>query len=329
LPRPLKESGRRQKIILDCDPGQDDTVAIILAHGSPRIDLCAITTVAGNQTLDKTTLNARRVATVAGIRGVPIAAGCDRPLLRELVTAGEIHGASGLDGPTFPEPQVPLEGTHAVDLIVDLVMASPGEVALVPTGPLTNVAMALRREPRIAKRVKEVVLMGGSYTRGNVTPAAEFNIMVDPEAAAIVFEAGWPLTMIGLDLTHQARATPEVIERIAGVGTPLSTIVLQMLEFYGRAYRAAERLGHPPVHDPCAIARIIRSEVVRCVDAFVAVETQGRWTSGMTVTEFRADRGRPFNARVATELDFEGFWDLVVDALARIGTPPARNAAPG
>jgi purine nucleosidase len=321
LPRPQTHADRPRKIILDCDPGQDDTIAILLAHGSPEIDLRAITTVAGNQTLDRTTLNARRVATVAGIRGVPIAAGCDRPLLRELVTAGEIHGASGLDGPTFGEPAVPLEGTHAVDLIVDLVMGSPGDLTLVPTGPLTNVAMALRREPRIAERVKEVVLMGGSYTRGNITPAAEFNILVDPEAAAIVFEAGWPLTMVGLDLTHQARATPEVTERIAAVGTPLSAIVLQMLEFYGRAYRTAERLGHPPVHDPCTIARIIRPDVVECVDAFVAVETQGRWTSGMTVTEFRADRGRAFNAKVATKLDFQGFWDLVIDALARIGVP--------
>src|SRR5207237_7791147 len=153
-----------RKIILDCDPGHDDAVAILLAHGSPEIELLAITTVAGNQTLDRTTLNARRVATVAGIEGVPIAAGCDGPLLRELVTAPEIHGASGLDGPSFPEPTVPLAGTHAVDLIVDLVMTSPGEVTLVPTGPLTNLAIALRREPRLAGRVQEVVLMGGSYT---------------------------------------------------------------------------------------------------------------------------------------------------------------------
>ena len=222
---------RPHRIVLDCDPGHDDAIAILLAHGSPEIDLCAITTVAGNQTLDKTTLNARRMATVAAIRGVPIAAGCDRPLLRELVTAPQIHGASGLDGPSFPEPTVPLAGVHAADLIVDLVMASPGEITLVPTGPLTNVALALRREPRLAESVKAVVLMGGSYTRGNVTPAAEFNVMVDPEAASIVFEAGWPLTMVGLDLTHQAQATPDVTSRIAAVGTPLTEVVLQMLFF--------------------------------------------------------------------------------------------------
>jgi purine nucleosidase len=204
-------------------------------------------------------------------------------------------------------------------------MASSGDVTLVPTGPLTNIALALRREPRLARRVEEVVLMGGSYTRGNLTPAAEFNIGVDPEAAAIVFDAGWPLTMVGLDLTHQARATPEVLSRIARVGTPLARTVLQMLDFYGERYRASGSMDAPPLHDPCAVARVIRPELVRCVDAAVNVETEGRWTSGMTVTEFRAARGHAFNAKVATELDFEGFWDLVLDALTRIG--PAAQAA--
>jgi purine nucleosidase len=317
---------RPRKIILDCDPGHDDAIAILLAHGSPDIDLLAITTVAGNQTLDKTTLNARRVATVAGIGGVPIAAGCDRPLLRGLVTAAEIHGESGLDGPSFPQPAVPLADTHAVDLIVDLVMASPGDVTLVPTGPLTNIAMAVRRQPRLAEHVEEVVLMGGSYTRGNLSAAAEFNIAVDPEAASIVFGAGWPLTMVGLDLTRQARATPDVLTRIAALGTPLARTVLEMLEFYAGRHRAAEEAGGPPVHDPCAVARVVHPELVQCVDAFVAVETQGRWTSGMTVTEFRPDRGYTFNARVATKLDFHGFWDLVVDAIDRIGSPSPEKA---
>src|SRR5215831_11073951 len=222
-----------RKVIVDCDPGHDDAVAIMLAAANPEVELLAITTVAGNQTLDRTTLNARRVCTVAGIHGVPIAAGCDRPLLRELVTAGEVHGASGLDGPDWPEPTVGVEPAHAVDIIVELVLAAPGEVTLVPVGPLTNIALALRREPRIAKAVREVVLMGGSFTRGNVTPAAEFNIYVDPEAAAAVFQAGWPLTMVGLDLTHQARVTPDVLERIAGLGTPLAEIVTQLMRFYG------------------------------------------------------------------------------------------------
>ncbi|HEY7199228.1 MAG TPA: nucleoside hydrolase [Candidatus Dormibacteraeota bacterium] len=305
-----------RKVIIDCDPGHDDAVAILLAAGSPEVELLAITTVAGNQTLDRTTLNARRVCTVAGIRGVPIAAGCDRPLLRELITAGDIHGESGLDGPEWPEPEVPVAPEHAVDVIVERVMAAPGEVTLVPVGPLTNIALALRREPRIAAAVREVVLMGGSFTRGNRNPAAEFNILVDPEAASAVFEAGWPLTMVGLDLTHQARATPEVMERIAAVGTPLAGIVTQLLRFYGSRHAPGEG---PPVHDPCAVARVIDERVVACRDAFVAVETRGRWTSGMTVVDFSGRLGEPPNAAVATTLDAPRFWDLVVDALARLG----------
>ena len=308
-----------RRIILDCDPGHDDAIAILLAHGHPDVELAAITTVAGNQTLDKTALNARRVCTLAGITEVPVAAGCDRPLLRPLVTAGHIHGESGLDGPTWPEPVTPLSPEHAVDLIVDLVMASPGEITLVPTGPLTNIAMAARREPGIVTRVREVVLMGGSYTRGNHTPAAEFNALVDPEAAEIVFHARWPVTMVGLDLTHQALATAAVVERIRAVGGPVSEAVVGLLSFYGDRYRAEGRGDSPPVHDPCAVARVISPDLVRCRDAFVAVETQGRWTSGMTVTEFRDVRGHPFNAKVATDLDVERFWDLVVSALERIG----------
>ena len=302
-------------IVLDCDPGHDDALAILLAHGSPLVELLAITTVAGNQTLEKTTLNARRVCTVAGIRDVPVAAGCAAPLLRPLVTAAHIHGASGLDGADFDEPTVPLSDRHAVDLIVETVMGRPGEVTLVPTGPLTNIAMALRREPRIASRVREVVLMGGAFGRGNVTPAAEFNIAVDPEAAAVVFEAGWPLTMVGLDLTHQALATPAVLARIEAVGTPAARTMGQLLRFFRDTYQREAQLASPPVHDPCAVARVIRPELVEVTDAFVAVETQGRWTSGMTVTDFHGKLGRPANARVATRLDVDGFWELVVEAL--------------
>jgi purine nucleosidase len=306
----------RRKVVLDCDPGHDDAMAILLAGASPEIELLAITTVAGNQTLDKTTLNARRVCTVAGIHGVPIAAGCDRPLLRELVTAGDVHGASGLDGPDWPEPAVPLEPGHAVDVIVDRILSAPGEVTLVATAPLTNVAMALRREPRIAAAVREVVLMGGSFTRGNQTPAAEFNVYADPEAAAVVFEAGWPVTMVGLDLTHQARLTPDVLERIAAVGTPLAGIVTELMRFYGRRYVAPDGA---PLHDPCAVARVIDPALVGCRDGFVAVETLGRWARGMTVVDFAGRLGHPPNAAVATTLDAPGFWDLMLDALARLG----------
>jgi len=306
-------------VIVDCDPGHDDALAILLAAGSPAVDLLAITTVAGNQTLDKTTLNARRVCTVAGI-AVPIAAGCDRPLLRPLVTAAEVHGDSGLDGPDWPEPAVPLSDGHAVDLIVEHVMGRPGEVTLVPIGPLTNVAMALRREPRIASRVREVVLMGGSADRGNVTPAAEFNVFADPEAAAVVFDAGWPLTMVGLNLTRQAPVTADVLGRIEAIGTPLAAVVVQLLGFYHGRYAGRPEPG-PPLHDPCAVARVIDPALVACREAVVAVETQGRWTSGATVVDYAAGAGRPANASVATELDAPAFWDLLLDALGRLPGP--------
>jgi purine nucleosidase len=306
-------------IILDCDPGHDDAMAILLARGCPDVDLLAITTVAGNQTLAKTTLNARRVCTAARIDDVPIYAGCDRPLLRPQITAAGIHGESGLDGPAFGEPTVPVADEHAVDFLVRTLMASDGEITLVPVGPLTNIAMALRREPRIAARVREVVLMGGAYSRGNRTPAAEFNILADPEAAAIVFEAGWPLTMVGLELTHQARATQPVIDGIAAIGTPLAATVVELMTFFGGTYRATQGIEGPPVHDPCAVARVARPDLLTVADAFVAVETRGQWTSGMTVTEFRGQLGHAANAQVATDLDAPGFWALMLDALRALG----------
>jgi purine nucleosidase len=271
--------------------------------------------VAGNQTLAKVTRNALAVATLAGITDVPIAAGCDRPLVREQLVAAQIHGESGLDGTRLPEPAVPLDPRHGVDVIIESVMAAEaGEITLVPTGPLTNVAVAARREPRIVPRVREVVLMGGSYTRGNVTPAAEFNMAVDPEAAAVVFGAGWPVTMVGLDLTHQAVATPEVLARIGAIGTPVSTAMVELLEFFRDAYRADQDMPAPPVHDPCAVARVIAPDVMTVRPARVVVETQGRWTSGMTVTDFR----QPPNALVATTLDVPRFWTLMVEALKTI-----------
>jgi purine nucleosidase len=307
-----------RRIILDCDPGHDDAMAILLAHGTPEIELAAITTVAGNHTLDITTLNALRICTLAGITGVPVAAGSSAPLVRPLVTATEIHGTTGLQGHSWDEPTVRAAPDHAVDVIIDLVMAAPGEITLVPVGPLTNVAMALRKEPRIADRVREVVLMGGSYTRGNVTPAAEFNVYVDPEAAAIVFGAGWPVTMIGLDVTHMASATVEVLGRIGALGTPLATAVVGMLGFYRDQQLREFGTAAPHVHDPCAVARVARPELVTCQEARVEVELAGRLTAGMTVTDFRSREGVRFNATVGTGLEVAGFWDLFIDALRRV-----------
>jgi purine nucleosidase len=305
-----------RRIILDCDPGLDDAIAILLAHGSPEVELAAITTVAGNVRVEDTTLNARRIATLAGIHDVPIAAGTDRGLLRPLATAPGTHGRTGL-GELELEPTVPLADVHAVDLIVDLVTSSPGEITLVPVGPLTNVALALRREPRLAECVREVVVMGGAYTRGNATPAAESNIYRDPDAAAIVFEAGWPVTMVGLDLTHQALATEAVLDRIRALGTPVAATAVELMEFFTDSYHASGFVA-PPVHDPCAVARVIDPDLVECVETFVTVETRGEWTAGMTLVDFDDCFERDPNALVATRLDVEGFWNVVVDALARI-----------
>lgn len=306
-----------RRIILDCDPGHDDAMAILLAQGAEEIVLEAITTVAGNHTLALTTLNALRVCTLAGIDSVPVAAGCAAPLVRELVTAPEIHGTTGLEGHLWGEPSVSAVPEHAVDVIIDLVMSSPGEITLVPTGPLTNIAVALRKEPRIAQRVREVVLMGGAYTRGNMTPAAEFNVFVDPEAAAIVFDAGWPVTMVGLEVTQMALASDDVFSRIEALRTPVSEAVMGMMRFYQEQQLRESGVTAPPVHDPCAVARVARPELVTCSDASVEVELAGRLTTGMTVTDF-GPRSGPFNAKVGTSLDVEGFWTLFIDALARI-----------
>ena len=309
-----------RKIIIDCDPGHDDAIALVLAHGSPEVEVVAVTTVVGNQSLEKVTRNARAVASILGMHDVPIAAGCARPLLEPTRAAAHIHGESGLGGVELPEPTVPLDPRHGVDLIIDTVMShEPGTVTIVPTATLTNVAMAARKEPRIVERVAEVVLMGGGYHQGNVTPTAEFNVISDPEAARIVFGEAWPLTMVGLDLTHQALATPDVLERIRAVGTAPARFVDALLGFYGDAYREQQGMGAPPIHDPCAVARVIDPSVVRTRRAVLDVELTGTLTRGMTVADLRGDEPDDCHTSVATELDRERFWDLVIDALTRIG----------
>jgi purine nucleosidase len=307
-----------RRIILDCDPGHDDAMAILLARGAAEIELAAITTVAGNHDLDLTTLNALRICTLAGIDDVPVARGCAAPLTRPLVTAPQIHGEQGLEGHTWGEPAVRTVSDHAVDLIIDLVMASPGEITLVPTGPITNIAVAVRKEPRIVERVREVVMMGGAYMRGNTTPAAEFNTYVDPEAAAIVFAERWPVTMIGLEVTHQALATEEVFARIEGLKTRVGGAVAGMLRFYQAQQVREHGISAPPIHDPCTVARVARPELVTVQPAHVEVELNGRFTSGMTVVWFKEETGMPFNAQVGTGLQAEAFWDLFIDALGRI-----------
>jgi purine nucleosidase len=286
------------------------------------VELVAVTTVVGNQTLAKVTRNALAVAELAGITGIPIAAGADRPLVRQVQVASTIHGESGMDGPVLPEPTLPLDPRHAVDVIIDVVMShEPGEITLVPTGGLTNIALAARKEPRIVDRVREVVLMGGGLHVGNWSSVAEFNVVIDPEAAHIVFNESWPVVMVGLDLTHQAIATPEVVDRIRALGSPQSRFVVELLEFFGATYEAEQGFPHPPVHDPCAVAYVIDPSVVRTVTVPIDIELTGSLTLGMTVADFRRPAPEGCTTSAATVLDRERFWDLVVDAIRTCANP--------
>ena len=310
-----------RKIILGCDPGHDDAVAILLAAGNPDIELLGLTTIGGNHTIDKVTHNARQVLTIAGALDVPVYRGASRPLINGVVTAEDIHGDSGMEihGYDLPEPAVGVEDEHAVRWIVDTLMREePGTVTLVPTGPLTNIALAVRMEPRIVSRVREVVLMGGAYGTGNITASAEFNTFVDPEAAAIVFGEDWPVVMVGLDLTHQALATPEVESRFAALGTSAGDFVVALIDAFRRNYKDAQDFDNPPVHDPCAVAYVIDPSLVETVPAPLSVELAGTLTRGRTVADFRASNA-PCTSSVATRLDVDRFWDLVVDAVQRLG----------
>ncbi len=311
-----------KKIILDCDPGVDDALAIAYALGSSDLDLVGITTVAGNVSLDKTTANALRLREFLGAPEVPVTAGSAMPLLRPPITAEHVHGADGLRGAQLPAATAGPAPGHATDFIVDTVMAQPGEITVVAVGPLTNVALALRRAPALAASVRDFVIMGGSSARGNVTPAAEFNIAADPEAASIVFSAGWTVTMVGLDVTEQATASAAVITRFAALGRLASELLLPCLRSHADGDRVVTSPGpdpgdgDPAVHDLCAVAYVARPDLLTCQPARVEVEIAGRWTSGMTVTDFRAGPANR-NTVVATAIDVPAFWDCVLDVYAR------------
>jgi purine nucleosidase len=294
-------------IILDCDPGIDDALAIAFAVGHPEIELAGITTVAGNVALDKTTANALAVASFTGAADVPVTPGCATALVREERRAVHVHGESGLGGAVLPPTARQAEDGHAIDFIIDRVGAAPGEITLVATGPLTNIALAVRREPRLARWVRDFVIMGGSAGRGNVTPAAEFNIWADPEAAAAVFRAGWVVRMIGLDVTLRARATAAVQERMREFGRLGNELALPALSRYTDSHNTH---GEPPVHDVCAVVSVVSPDVFTYTPAAVEVETTGRLTSGMTVTDFSPSIIP--NAAVATDINADRFWDEVM-----------------
>ena len=303
------------RIILDCDPGIDDALAIAFAHGHPGIDLVGVTTVAGNVGLAKTTANALAVCEFIGASGTPVTAGCAGPLLRPALDARQVHGDSGLGRATLPAAAARPAAGHAVDYIIDAVGAAPGEITLVATGPLTNIALAVRREPRLADWVREFVIMGGSAGRGNVTPAAEYNIWADPEAAAVVFRAGWTVTMLGLDVTLRTGATAAVLQQMSELG-PLGTELLRpALE----QYRSVSEPGGPPVHDVCAVAWVAQPELFGLVPARVQVELAGQFTAGMTVTDFDAPGGVDSgNALVAMRIDVDRFWKVTLGTYTRV-----------
>ena len=305
-------------VIIDGDPGHDDVFAIWLAAGHPKIDLRAITTVGGNGYLKYTTLNARIACTVAGINGVPIAAGADKPLVRDLHPAAHIHGENALGGPVLPEPTVPLDKRTAVELIADTLLSSAESIVLVPTGPLTNIAHLIQERPEVLDKVKEIVWMGGSTTRGNHTPYAEFNAWVDPEAVDVVVKSGLPFTMVGLNITHQALITADVIARIGAIGNETSRFGVELLKFFCSTYDAWEGMAEGPLHDPVTVALVALPQVVQSQRAHLDVELEGTFTAGATSVDMFDMLKKEPNVTIATVLDVDAYWTLIADAISTL-----------
>ena len=300
------------KVLLDCDPGHDDAIALLLALASPEVELLGVTTVAGNQTLDKTTANAIRVLELAGRAEVPVAAGADRPLVRERSVAANVHGETGLDGPDLPPPQgAPVEA-HAVDFLAERLAGA----TLVATGPLTNVALLLARHPDA--KPERLVLMGGSIAEGNVTPAAEFNIWADPEAATRVFASGLDVTMVGLDVTHRALVTTAHKEQLRAAGR-VGRFVAELLDFYGVFHRKVYGFDGSPVHDAVAVAQVIRPDLLELERLNVRVDCESELCRGRTVVDVWRRTGLEPNANVAVGIDSQAFLDLLLERLAKLG----------
>lgn len=312
-------SSRPVPVLLDCDPGHDDAVAILLALGSPKIRLLGITSCFGNCSVEDATRNAQRVLALAGHPEIPVAKGAAGPLLGATALGNYVHGVSGLDGPPMPDPVTDVVAEDAVAFLVRLLIESDRPVAVVVTGPMTNVGRLLRDHPEVAPRIAEVIFMGGSTERGNHTPTAEFNTYADPDALDLVLRSGVPVRMVGLNLTRQALATPDIVERMLAVPGVIGQTCAAWMGFFGDSYERLWEFSSPPVHDPCTIAALLDPEVIDWRDAFVAVELEGRWTRGTTVVDLHhryADQSP--NARVAMRLDPDRYWGLVIGALEHL-----------
>ena len=309
-----------RKIIIDTDPGQDDAVAILLAAASPELEIMALVVVAGNVPLEHTRINARKVLELAGRTDIPVYVGCDRPMRRKLITAEHVHGKTGLDGPDLPAPSMAEQAQHGVDYLIDTLRAEPaGTITLCPLGPLTNIALALIKAPDIAPRIAEIVLMGGAYFEvGNITPAAEFNIYVDPEAADVVLNAGVKITMIPLDVTHRALATQDRLAAIAAIGNNAGRAVSAMLNFSERFDLVKYDWGGAPVHDPNVIAWLLRPDLYSGRQINVTVELGSELTLGMTVADYWHITSRPRNVFYVRDVDAQGFYDLLTERLTRL-----------
>jgi ribosylpyrimidine nucleosidase len=304
---------KKRKIILDCDPGHDDAIAIIMAK-HPALKVLALTTVTGNQTLSKITDNALNLCDYLGL-DIPVYAGMELPILRDLIVADYVHGSSGLDGHPFPPPTQKPKPVHAVQYIIDSIMASDDDITLVPIGPLTNIAMAMRLQPMIIPKIKEIVLMGGGVHVGNATPVAEFNIYVDPEAAHIVFSSGAPIVMMGLNLTHKAICTKDISKRMERLGNKASSLFADLMNFYGRAESRMSDLAGAALHDPTCIAWLIDPSCITLKDMYVNVEIQRGICYGQTVCDVRDITKKTPNVRVAMDIDLDKFWNIVEECI--------------
>ncbi|ACO46459.1 nucleoside hydrolase [Deinococcus deserti] len=305
-------------VILDGDPGLDDAVAWLLALASPELRVLGVTTVHGNVGLPLTTRNAGVTLALGGSADVPVYAGADRPLIRELMSASAVHGDTGLPANELPDPQREPETEHAVNYLIRTAREQPGEVTLIATGPMTNVALAFRMDPQLPQLLREVVWMGGSTAQGNRTPAAEFNALADPHAAAVVFTSGVPLRMVGLNVTMQCVATPDRVEALQQLGTPVGLACAQMLTFYAGAYRQRYNLSGGALHDPLAVAAVLWPELLTWQDMHVAVDTHEGLNFGRTVCDLYNVSGKPPNARVAVAVDDPTFFGRLLERLSRL-----------